>query len=79
MPTTEAFRVIMRFMSEDRMTMKTGRQKTNSQAGELIQLAGLVIVGAGIAVELVHRAHIFLVIITVGSIIFAIGTKLKGK
>ncbi len=54
-------------------------KKTNGRTGELIQLVGLVLLGAGCALELIHRANIWLVVITVGSIIFALGTKLKGR
>ena len=49
------------------------------RTGEFVQLIGLVFLGAGITLELEHRADIWLVLITVGSIIFAIGTKLKGR
>ena len=47
--------------------------------GDIIQLVGLVIVGVGVGVELVHQAGLWLVVITVGSIVFAVGTKLKGR
>lgn len=47
--------------------------------GDAIQLIGLVLLGVGIALEIVFRASVFFILITVGSIIFAIGTKLKGK
>lgn len=47
--------------------------------GEFVQLVGLVVVGAGCALEIAHEAGIWLVAITVGTIIFAVGTKLKGR
>jgi len=46
--------------------------------GEVVQLVGLVMLGAGIAIEIAYQANVWLVLITVGSIVFAIGTKLKG-
>lgn len=49
------------------------------RTGEIVQLVGLVVLGVGCALELVHKAGIWLVLITIGSIIFAIGTKLKGR
>lgn len=47
--------------------------------GEWIQLVGLAVVGVGCGIELAVKASIGLVIITMGSIAFAIGTKLKGR
>lgn len=51
----------------------------DTQWGELIQLAGVLVLGFGCACEVIYQAHIFLVIITVGSVMFAIGTKLKHR
>ncbi len=53
--------------------------KHNNRQGDIIQLIGLVVVGAGCGIEIVAGAHVGLIIITVGSIAFAIGTKLKGR
>jgi len=46
--------------------------------GELVQLLGVVLLGSGIALELIQGGDIFLVLITVGCIVFTIGTKIKG-
>ena len=56
-----------------------GDAKNRGHIGELVQLVGLVFLGAGITLELEHQADVWLVLITVGSIVFAIGTKLKGR
>lgn len=47
--------------------------------GELVQLAGLVMLGAGVSAELLTRADFWLQVITFGSVVFAIGCKLKGR
>jgi len=47
--------------------------------GDLVQLLGVVLLGSGIALELTKGGDIFLVVITVGCIVFTIGTKIKGK
>lgn len=46
--------------------------------GDRIQLIGVLFLGLGIGAELFTGANIWLVVITIGSIIFAIGTKIKG-
>jgi len=46
---------------------------------DLIQLTGLVMIGAGIGFEIGRGADIGYVWITLGAIIFAVGTKLKGR
>ena len=51
----------------------------NSQRGEIIQLAGVLVLGFGCACEVIFQADIFMVCITVGSVIFAIGTKIRHK
>jgi len=48
-------------------------------AGDLVQLAGVLLLGVGIGIELAMKAHAGFVAITAGSTIFAIGTKLKGR
>ena len=50
-----------------------------NRQGDIIQLAGLVVIGAGCGIELAYRAAWALILITVGSVCFAIGTKLKGR
>ena len=50
-----------------------------TRQGDIIQLIGLVVVGVGLGVEIALRAHFGLIVITVGSVCFAVGTKLKGR
>jgi len=59
--------------------MMQNSSKNKCRAGEVVQLVGLVMLGAGIALEIAYQANVWLVLITVGSIVFAIGTKLKGR
>uniref|UniRef100_A0A6M3Y0S7 Uncharacterized protein n=1 Tax=viral metagenome TaxID=1070528 RepID=A0A6M3Y0S7_9ZZZZ len=47
--------------------------------GDIIQLIGLVVIGVGTGIELALRAHLGFIVITVGSVCFAVGTKLKGR
>lgn len=47
--------------------------------GDIIQFSGLVLLGIGIGLEIVYQGAIFLILITIGSVVFAIGTKLKGR
>jgi len=47
--------------------------------GELIQLAGVVLLGSGITCEIMVGGDIFLIVITIGCVIFTIGTKIKGR
>ena len=46
---------------------------------ELVQLVGIVVLGTGIGIELAYRAGFGFLLITVGSVCFAVGTKLKGR
>jgi len=46
---------------------------------ELIQISGLVMLGAGVVCEVIVGADFWLQVITVGSVVFAIGCKLKGR
>jgi len=55
------------------------RKTEKDYTGELIQLIGLVTLGAGIGLELAFRGSIWFTVITAGSIIFTVGTKLKGR
>jgi len=50
-----------------------------TRQGDIIQLIGLIVIGVGVGIELAYRAHAGLIIITVGSVCFAVGTKLKGR
>jgi len=50
-----------------------------SRQGDIIQLIGTVVIGVGVGCELSYGADIWLVIITIGSVIFALGTKIKGR
>ena len=47
--------------------------------GEIIQLTGCISVLLGIVVEFIFYANIGFVLISVGSLVFAIGTKLKHR
>lgn len=47
--------------------------------GELIQLAGVIMLGSGITLEIVKGGNIYLIVITVGCIVFTVGTKIKGR
>jgi len=47
--------------------------------GEIVQLSGLIFCVIGIAIEIYYEAHIGFISITVGSLLFAIGTKIKHR
>lgn len=47
--------------------------------GDLIQIAALIMVCAGLAVEFIMKANIYWIITTSGAVLFAIGTKIKGR
>lgn len=47
--------------------------------GELIQLAGVLLLGSGITCEIMRGGDIYLIVITIGAAVFTIGTKIKGK
>jgi len=52
---------------------------TNSmKQGDIIQLIGVLVMGFAIGVELCTKAEAWCVVITIGSILFALGTKIKG-
>lgn len=42
-----------------------------------IQLIGIIFLGIGIGIEIVQRAELGYILITVGAAIFAVGTKIK--
>jgi len=46
--------------------------------GDVIQLSGVVLLGFGIGCEILMGGDIHLIVITLGAIIFTIGTKIKG-
>ena len=52
---------------------------SRSCLGELVQVCGLVLLGAGVVLELITRADFWLQAITIGSVLFAIGCKVKGR
>ena len=52
--------------------------KYNKKQGDIIQLIGILVMGFAIGVELCTKADTWCIIITVGSILFALGTKIKG-
>lgn len=47
--------------------------------GNLIQLTGIVLLGSGITCEIIFQGSIYLAAITLGAIVFAIGTKIKER
>ena len=51
----------------------------NKNAGDIIQLTGIIAVVFGILYECLFRAPLGYIIISCGCLAFAIGTKIKGK
>lgn len=47
--------------------------------GNIIQLAGVILLGFGIGCEILVGGDIHLIVITLGATIFAAGTKIKGS
>lgn len=47
--------------------------------GNVIQLTGVLLLGGGISCEIILGGDIHFLIITIGAIIFAVGTKIKGS
>jgi hypothetical protein len=52
---------------------------SRTRLGDIIQLAGLIFLGAGIGFEMATQADIGYIYISIGSVVFAVGCKLKGK
>lgn len=48
------------------------------KSGNLIQLIGVVMLGAGVTCEIILGGDIHFVVITIGAVVFTIGTKIKG-
>jgi len=48
-----------------------------AKVAELVQLVGLVVTGVGIGLEVGRAADVGFLYISIGSIVFAIGCKLK--
>ena len=48
-------------------------------AGDIIQFAGLVVTGVGCGIELYTHESWGFIVITAGSIVFAIACKVKGE
>ena len=44
-----------------------------------IELAGIALIGAGIVLEVIYKADVFLVVITSGSVLVAMGGVIWGK
>lgn len=44
-----------------------------------IQLIGMIVVITGVIYEIIYQAPLGFIFITFGSVLFAIGTKLKGR
>jgi hypothetical protein len=59
--------------------MRWSLLKSKVRWGDAGQVIGLVVVGTGVGLELALKADWCLVLITVGSVVFAVGTKLKGR
>lgn len=47
--------------------------------GDIIQITGIITLVTGITYEIITKAFIGYIIISVGSLIFALGTKIKGE
>ena len=58
---------------------KNKKEKDKDSRGTAVQLAGMIAVIAGIIYEVIKKAHIGFFMITAGSLVFAIGTKIRGK
>ena len=56
-----------------------GFRMRNRFIGDLVQLMGVVLLGGGITCEIMQGGDIYLVAITLGCIIFTLGTKIKGS
>jgi len=52
--------------------------RINKRQGDIIQLIGVLVMGFAIGVELCTKADSWCIVITIGSILFALGTKIKG-
>lgn len=61
------------------LTEKRKEEKDKERRGTGIQLAGMIAVMLGIIYEVITKAHIGFFMITAGSLVFAIGTKIRGK
>lgn len=61
------------------LTEKNKEEKDKERRGTGIQLAGMIAVMLGIIYEVITKAHIGFFMITAGSLVFAIGTKIRGK
>jgi hypothetical protein len=47
--------------------------------GEVIQLSGLICLVIGIGIEIYYKAEIGYIVLTSGSLIYAVGTKFKHR
>ena len=47
--------------------------------GEIIQLSGMIFLVIGIIIEIIYKADIGFITITVGSLLYAVGTKIKHR
>ena len=61
------------------LTEKKKEEKDKDSGGTAVQFAGMIAVIAGIIYEVITKAHIGFFMITAGSLVFAIGTKIRGK
>ena len=65
----------MKFISPE----KKEKNKDKERRGSKIQVVGIIAVVVGIIYEIITKAHIGFFMITAGSLVFAIGTKIKGR
>ncbi len=67
-------------MNTQYVSRKGKKKRTiNISWGGFIQLAGVVVVSSGLTYEIIYKAALGFILITLGSLIFAIGTKIRGK
>lgn len=46
--------------------------------GNVIQLTGVILLGCGLSCEIILGGDIHFIVITLGAVIFTVGTKIKG-
>lgn len=56
-----------------------GNKMKDETWGNIIQLAGVILLGAGISCEIILGGDIHLIVITLGAVVFTVGTKIKGS
>ncbi len=63
------------------LSLREGKERVNKNIdwGELIQLAGLILISSGLTYEIIFKAALGFILLTAGSLMFAVGTKIRGK